>query len=162
MNRPKLEFVPKTLADLNIEGIHELNNGRRYGSTQSLSRPRAHITPSSSVGNLSSHDPFKAWEAPPPYQAAHAANGPRASNGPRAPQGPGFRPHPAPRNQPNGRDPWTGDFRFFFCGIFNFYVPFWFWIASCYILFEFIISFLLCSFIKWWWSIRNAIMRVLK
>ncbi|XP_052752317.1 endophilin-A isoform X5 [Galleria mellonella] len=27
VNRPKLEFVPKTLADLHIEGIHDLNNG---------------------------------------------------------------------------------------------------------------------------------------
>lgn len=26
VNRPKMEFVPKTLADLNIEGIHDLNN----------------------------------------------------------------------------------------------------------------------------------------
>ncbi|XP_059056121.1 endophilin-A isoform X8 [Achroia grisella] len=26
VNRPKLEFVPKTLADLHIEGIHDLNN----------------------------------------------------------------------------------------------------------------------------------------
>ncbi|KAJ0175202.1 hypothetical protein K1T71_009343 [Dendrolimus kikuchii] len=99
VNRPKMEFVPKTLADL--EGIHDLNNGRRYGSTQSLSRPRAHITPSSSVGNLSSPDPFKAWEAPP---GPHAPQGPRAL---RPAPAPGFRPHPAPRNQFNGKDPWT-------------------------------------------------------
>lgn len=99
MNRPKMEFVPKTLADLNIEGIHDLNNGRRYGSTQSLSRPRQHIPPSSSVGDLSNTDPFTAWEAPPPYRAQSRPT-------------PGFKPHPAPRNQINGRDPWTGDFGF--------------------------------------------------
>ncbi|XP_062530723.1 endophilin-A isoform X5 [Bombyx mori] len=27
INRPKMEFVPKTLADLNIEGMHDLNHG---------------------------------------------------------------------------------------------------------------------------------------
>ncbi|CAH0587984.1 unnamed protein product [Chrysodeixis includens] len=94
VNRPKMEFVPKTLADLHIEGIHDLNNGRRYGSTQSLSRPRLHIPPSSSVGDLSTSDPFKAWEAPSPNRT-HAR------------PAPGFKPHPAPRNQFNGRDPWT-------------------------------------------------------
>ncbi|XP_063627249.1 endophilin-A isoform X1 [Cydia splendana] len=94
VNRPKLEFVPKTLADLHIEGIHDLNNGRRYGSTQSLSRPRQHIPPSSSVGDLSTSDPFKAWEMPTP---------PKPRPNPTAYQ---FKPHPAPRNQFNGRDPW--------------------------------------------------------
>ncbi|KOB69048.1 Endophilin-A [Operophtera brumata] len=65
VNRPKLEFVPKTLADLHIEGIHELNHGRRYGSTQSLSLPpRHHLPPSSSVGDLSTVDPLKAWDSP--------------------------------------------------------------------------------------------------
>ncbi|XP_028168287.1 endophilin-A isoform X2 [Ostrinia nubilalis] len=88
VNRPKLEFVPKTLADLHIEGIHDLTNGRRYGSTQSLSRPRHHLPPSSSVGDLSC-DPLRAWEMPTPPRQAQA-----------------FRPHPAPRNV-NGRDPWT-------------------------------------------------------
>lgn len=109
VNRPKMEFVPKTLADLHIEGIHDLNNGRRYGSTQSLSRPRQHIPPSPSVGDLSNHDPLKAWEAPPPY-SAHSR------------PAPGFKPHPAPRNQTNGRDPWKGEFGFicwviFFCSV---------------------------------------------
>lgn len=103
-----MEFVPKTLADLHIEGIHDLNNGRRYGSTQSLSRPRQHIPPSSSVGDLSTSDPFKAWEAPSPNRT-HAR------------PAPGFKPHPAPRNQFNGRDPWTGDFGFIcwviFCSV---------------------------------------------
>ncbi|XP_068622395.1 endophilin-A isoform X4 [Battus philenor] len=34
VNRPKMEFVPKTLADLHIEGIHDLNNegGSHAGS----------------------------------------------------------------------------------------------------------------------------------
>ncbi|XP_052752314.1 endophilin-A isoform X2 [Galleria mellonella] len=100
VNRPKLEFVPKTLADLHIEGIHDLNNGRRYGSTQSLSKPRNHIPPSSSVGDLSNADPLKAWEGPtPPRNQAHL----RSAH----PPAPGFKPHPAPRNQFNGRDPWT-------------------------------------------------------
>ncbi|XP_059056115.1 endophilin-A isoform X2 [Achroia grisella] len=101
VNRPKLEFVPKTLADLHIEGIHDLNNGRRYGSTQSLSKPRNHIPPSSSVGDLSNGDPFRAWEAPTPKKQVH----PRSAQPPPAA---GFKPHPAPRNQFNGRDPWTG------------------------------------------------------
>ncbi|XP_030020070.1 endophilin-A isoform X3 [Manduca sexta] len=92
VSRPKMEFVPKTLADLHIEGIHDLNHGRRYGSTQSLSRPRQHIPPSSSVGDLSTTDPFKAWEAQSKPQTRPA---------------PGFKPHPAPRSQLNGRDPWT-------------------------------------------------------
>ncbi|XP_059056120.1 endophilin-A isoform X7 [Achroia grisella] len=100
VNRPKLEFVPKTLADLHIEGIHDLNNGRRYGSTQSLSKPRNHIPPSSSVGDLSNGDPFRAWEAPTPKKQVH----PRSAQPPPAA---GFKPHPAPRNQFNGRDPWT-------------------------------------------------------
>ncbi|XP_046966773.1 endophilin-A isoform X5 [Vanessa tameamea] len=36
VNRPKLEFVPKTLADLQIEGIHDLNHegGSRVGSPE--------------------------------------------------------------------------------------------------------------------------------
>ncbi|XP_053611719.1 endophilin-A isoform X4 [Plodia interpunctella] len=36
VNRPKLEFVPKTLADLHIEGIHDLNNegGSHAGSPE--------------------------------------------------------------------------------------------------------------------------------
>ncbi|CAG9790863.1 unnamed protein product [Diatraea saccharalis] len=112
VNRPKLEFVPKTLADLNIEGIHDLNNGRRYGSTQSLSRPaRSRLPPSSSVGDLSS-DPLKAWEAPSPLKPASRPAHPAYTR-----QSPvdllgdltpavGFKPHPAPRNV-NGRDPWT-------------------------------------------------------
>ncbi|XP_073960331.1 SH3 domain containing GRB2 like, endophilin-A isoform X2 [Choristoneura fumiferana] len=99
VNRPKLEFVPKTLADLHIEGIHDLTNGRRYGSTQSLSRPRHHVPPSSSVGDLSSVDPFRAWEAPtPPKPRANPHHQPHFNQ---------FKPHPAPRTQTNGRDPWT-------------------------------------------------------
>ncbi|VVC99601.1 unnamed protein product [Leptidea sinapis] len=35
ISRPKLEFVPKTLTDLHIEGIHDLNHARR-----NTSRPR--------------------------------------------------------------------------------------------------------------------------
>ncbi|XP_075979316.1 SH3 domain containing GRB2 like, endophilin-A isoform X5 [Anticarsia gemmatalis] len=35
VNRPKMEFVPKTLADLHIEGIHDLNNaGSHAGSPE--------------------------------------------------------------------------------------------------------------------------------
>ncbi|XP_050676170.1 endophilin-A isoform X2 [Leptidea sinapis] len=86
ISRPKLEFVPKTLTDLHIEGIHDLNHGKRYGSTQSLSNHRVRPTqPShtSSLADLSSPDPLKAWDRPAPA----------------------FRPHPAPRT--NGRDPWT-------------------------------------------------------
>ncbi|XP_041980892.1 endophilin-A isoform X2 [Aricia agestis] len=80
VNRPKLEFVPKTLADLNIEGIHDLNHGRRFGSAQSL-RPRARAPPpASSVGDLPSADPLRAWDV---------------------------RPHPAPRSYAPVRDPWT-------------------------------------------------------
>lgn len=115
MNRPKMEFVPKTLADLHIEGIHDLNNGRRYGSTQSLSQPRKHIPPSSSVGDLSNVDPFKAWEAPTPPKARTKAMNFRAAPTPA----PGFKPHPAPRNTFNGRDPWTGDLGFI-CWFFVF------------------------------------------
>ncbi|XP_045501026.1 endophilin-A isoform X4 [Colias croceus] len=33
VSRPKLEFVPKTLADLHIEGIHELNHGGSRASS---------------------------------------------------------------------------------------------------------------------------------
>lgn len=97
VSRPKLEFVPKTLADLHIEGVHDMNNGRRYGSTQSLSRPyTSSIPPSSSVGDLS--DPLRAWDSPARPKGRQ----------PMAPA-PGFKPHPAPRNQFNGRDPWKGD-----------------------------------------------------
>lgn len=116
MSRPKLEFVPKTLADLNIDAIHDLNYGRRFGSTQSLPHPRQHLAPSSSVGDLSSSDPLRAWEAPPPptdwSQRANAWNQhPKIANG-RKPPGIGFKPHPAPRTQFNGGDPWTGDIGF--------------------------------------------------
>ncbi|KPJ15777.1 Endophilin-A [Papilio machaon] len=97
VNRPKMEFVPKTLADLHIEGVHDLNNGRRYGSTQSLSRPRNHIPPSSSVGDLSV-DPLRAWDLPRPE--------PRPEQRSMSRPALGFRPHPAPR-QYNGKDPWT-------------------------------------------------------
>ncbi|XP_013140517.1 PREDICTED: endophilin-A isoform X1 [Papilio polytes] len=99
VNRPKMEFVPKTLADLHIEGVHDLNNGRRYGSTQSLSRPRNHLPPSSSVGDLSA-DPLRAWDLPRPEPRPE----PRPTLGSRPALG--FRPHPAPR-QYNGKDPWT-------------------------------------------------------
>ncbi|CAH2087036.1 unnamed protein product [Euphydryas editha] len=107
VNRPKLEFVPKTLADLHIEGIHDLNHGRRYGSAQSLSRVR--LPPTSSLGDLSASDPLRAWEDP---RAPRAPAASRAPAGPRtlvAPAVPGFKPHPAPRSAPtpNGRDPWT-------------------------------------------------------
>ncbi|XP_013183685.2 endophilin-A [Amyelois transitella] len=98
VNRPKLEFVPKTLADLHIEGVHDLMNGRRYGSTHSLSSSRKPLPPSSSVGDLSNVDPFKAWEAPTPPKYQGIA---------RHPPPPGFKPHPAPRSQFNGRDPWA-------------------------------------------------------
>ncbi|XP_026741272.1 endophilin-A isoform X7 [Trichoplusia ni] len=33
VNRPKMEFVPKTLADLHIEGIHDLNNAGSHAGT---------------------------------------------------------------------------------------------------------------------------------
>lgn len=109
VSRPKMEFVPKTLADLHIEGVHDMNNGRRYGSTQSLSRPRpTSMPPSSSVGDLS--DPLRAWESPARPKVRQ----------PVAPA-PGFKPHPAPRNQLNGRDPWKGDSGFI---CYLFYVPF--------------------------------------
>lgn len=100
VNRPKLEFVPKTLADLQIEGINDLNHGRRYGSTCSLPRPRQRLPPSSSVGDLSTSDPLKAWDA-------HAPQRPRAQ----------YTPHPAPRAHLNGKDPWTGDSGFI-CWVF--------------------------------------------
>lgn len=72
-SRPKLEFVPKTLADLNIDGVsgdapHGFNNGRpshsinshpvigsTHGSNHNLSRPRvsSNLRHSSSIGNIS-------------------------------------------------------------------------------------------------------------
>ncbi|XP_049871440.1 endophilin-A isoform X2 [Pectinophora gossypiella] len=116
VNRPKMEFVPKTLADLHIEGVHDLNNGRRYGSTQSLSRPRTTIPPSSSVGDLST-DPFRAWDSPMKPPTSRPVNARPVNTRPinarpvnersMNPPAPGFIPHPAPRNQFNGRDPWT-------------------------------------------------------
>ncbi|XP_045511981.1 endophilin-A isoform X2 [Pieris brassicae] len=81
ISRPKLEFVPKTLADLNIEGINELNHGKRYGSVPSLTRSNN----ASSLADLSSLD--RAW-------------------GSQISKPIGFKPHPAPRVV-NGRDPWT-------------------------------------------------------
>ncbi|XP_047506185.1 endophilin-A isoform X2 [Pieris napi] len=81
ISRPKLEFVPKTLADLNIEGINELNHGKRYGSVHSLTRSNK----ASSLADLSSLD--RAWDS-------------------QIPKPIGFKPHPAPRIV-NGRDPWT-------------------------------------------------------
>ncbi|XP_038221890.1 endophilin-A isoform X1 [Zerene cesonia] len=99
VNRPKMEFVPKTLADLHIEGIHELNHGKRYGSAQSLSRPAPAPAPApsaplaSSLADLSALD--RAWDSPRNPQ-------PRNPRNPR----PAFQPHPAPRTT-NGRDPWT-------------------------------------------------------
>lgn len=118
MNRPKLEFVPKTLADLHIEGIHELNHGRRYGSSQSLSRPplSRNLPPSSSVGDLSTVDPLKAWDSPAKNRTGFESSKPGWSNDVLRPNSNtrGFKPHPAPRNQFNGlRDPWTGDFVLF-------------------------------------------------
>ncbi|KAI5651597.1 BAR domain-containing protein [Phthorimaea operculella] len=106
VSRPKLEFVPKTLADLHIEGIHDFNNGRRYGSTQSLPQPRpSHLPPSNSVGDLSDRDPFRAWDSPmkPPNSRPNVR-----SNRSQQPPAPGFipNPHPAPRSF-NGRDPWA-------------------------------------------------------
>ncbi|CAH2049433.1 unnamed protein product, partial [Iphiclides podalirius] len=103
VNRPKMEFVPKTLADLQIEGVHDLSNGRRYGSTQSLPRPRNHIPPSSSVGDLSV-DPLRAWEEPRPQPRPGQGQLSRPDHGQLS--RPHFRPHPAPR-QYNGLDPWT-------------------------------------------------------
>lgn len=115
VNRPKFEFVPKTLADLHIEGIHDLNHGRRYGSAQSLSRAR--LPPTSSLGDLPTSDPLRAWEEP---RAPRGPSAPRISLAPAAPR---FKPHPAPRSAQiqNGRDPWTGDF-FFICFLIFDYV----------------------------------------
>ncbi|XP_045775698.1 endophilin-A isoform X1 [Maniola jurtina] len=96
VNRPKLEFVPKTLADLHIEGIHDLNHGRRYGSSQNLPSSRARLPPTSSLGDLPTTDPLRAWESPRHQPAPREALRPA----------PGFKPHPAPRLT-NGRDPWT-------------------------------------------------------
>ncbi|XP_013169939.1 PREDICTED: endophilin-A isoform X2 [Papilio xuthus] len=105
VNRPKMEFVPKTLADLHIEGVHDLNNGRRYGSTQSLSRPRNHIPPSSSVGDLSV-DPLRAWDQPRPEPRPDLRSEFRPEHRSMSRPALGFRPHPAPRHY-NGKDPWT-------------------------------------------------------
>ncbi|XP_045450083.1 endophilin-A [Melitaea cinxia] len=101
VNRPKMEFVPKTLADLHIEGIHDLNHGRRYGSAQSLSRAR--LPPTSSLGDIPTSDPLRAWEEP---RAPRAPSAPRIALAPAAPR---FKPHPAPRSAQiqNGRDPWA-------------------------------------------------------
>ncbi|XP_034833522.1 endophilin-A isoform X1 [Maniola hyperantus] len=96
VNRPKLEFVPKTLADLHIEGIHDLNHGRRYGSSQNLPSSRARLPPTSSLGDLPTTDPLRAWESPRHQPTPREASRPA----------PGFKPHPAPRLT-NGRDPWT-------------------------------------------------------
>lgn len=117
MNRPKMEFVPKTLADLHIEGIHDLNHGRRYGSAQSLSRAR--LPPTSSLGDIPTSDPLRAWEEP---RAPRAPSAPRIALAPAAPR---FKPHPAPRSAQiqNGRDPWAGDFLFICFFIFD-YVSF--------------------------------------
>ncbi|KAL4711001.1 hypothetical protein ACJJTC_017966 [Scirpophaga incertulas] len=118
VNRPKMEFVPKTLADLHIEGIHDLNNGRRYGSTQSLSQARRRAPPpSSSVGDLSTADPLKAWEMPTPPKSYH----PHPQNNQGLKPAPRFAPHPAPRLN-HTRDPWTGDFGFGFARYFLFFV----------------------------------------
>lgn len=106
VNRPKLEFVPKTLADLNIDVHDSLNNGRRYGSSSSLHRPApsaplASTASTSSVGDLSTVDPLRAWDSPPPYSECKRLHNPPLRLNP-----PGFKPHPAPRNQAI-RDPWT-------------------------------------------------------
>ncbi|XP_045775703.1 endophilin-A isoform X5 [Maniola jurtina] len=49
VNRPKLEFVPKTLADLHIEGIHDLNHegGSRVGSPEHKPPSNLELFPSS-------------------------------------------------------------------------------------------------------------------
>ena len=96
VSRPKLEFVPKTLADLHIEGIHDLNHGRRYSSSMRL--------PSSSLGDIPTADPLRAWESP--RHNLHPREFPR------------HNPHPRPAPRCNGRDPWTGDWRFFCWYIF--------------------------------------------
>ncbi|XP_045501024.1 endophilin-A isoform X2 [Colias croceus] len=112
VSRPKLEFVPKTLADLHIEGIHELNHGKRYGSAQSLSRPAPAPAPApltSSLADLSALD--RAWDSPRNPNESPRDHTPRPPQSlyPRAPHAPhpraAFKPHPAPRT--NGRDPWT-------------------------------------------------------
>ncbi|XP_026325821.1 endophilin-A isoform X4 [Hyposmocoma kahamanoa] len=42
ISRPKLEFVPKTLADLHIEGVHDMNNGGSHVGTPEH-KPPSHL-----------------------------------------------------------------------------------------------------------------------
>lgn len=129
VNRPKMEFVPKTLADLHIEGIHDLNHGRRFGSTPSLSR--AQPCRSNSFDLLPpTNDPLKAWEnLPPPYHNH-------------------FKPHPAPRIT-NGR---TGDFIYIYFAVQLRFTAFCLWI-TCGLVFGggiFVVGFTVNN-----WSIGN-------
>ncbi|KAL0870484.1 hypothetical protein ABMA27_005470 [Loxostege sticticalis] len=53
VNRPKMEFVPKTLADLHIEGIHDLNNGGSNAGTPEHKPPsNLELFPGSGSGSM--------------------------------------------------------------------------------------------------------------
>ncbi|XP_028168318.1 endophilin-A isoform X6 [Ostrinia furnacalis] len=53
VNRPKLEFVPKTLADLHIEGIHDLTNGGSHAGTPEHKPPsNLELFPGSGSGSM--------------------------------------------------------------------------------------------------------------
>lgn len=62
-NRPKMEFVPKTLADLNVDGISSegINGGSIF-----------HVGSSSTYGQ-ERDDPFDPWSAPRPPAATKAS-----------------------------------------------------------------------------------------
>ncbi|XP_028168309.1 endophilin-A isoform X5 [Ostrinia furnacalis] len=54
VNRPKLEFVPKTLADLHIEGIHDLTNegGSHAGTPEHKPPSNLELFPGSGSGSM--------------------------------------------------------------------------------------------------------------
>lgn len=78
--RPKVEFVPKTLADLNIEGVSDGVNGtftNHHHNTIAIVPPNTRHAPSKPPKNNNTnhfnsnttgskpYDPFDPWSSPP-------------------------------------------------------------------------------------------------
>lgn len=62
-NRPKMEFVPKTLGDLNIEGVSDGVNGTNHHSSSiSHLNSKMHTKPLPKPYPKHKSDPFDCWD----------------------------------------------------------------------------------------------------
>lgn len=78
VSRPKLEFVPKTLADLHIEGIHDLNHegGSRAGSPEHKPPSNLELFPAANTQRSNNASPLPSPVKSPARTPVAPAKGP--------------------------------------------------------------------------------------